>query len=125
MYGFGSDIVLLDGYGWFQSNSGSGIHAPMERRPGHRGLFDMHGNVLEWVHDREGGFGRPPTTDPLGNAVGSFRVFRGGCWSSNAAYCRSAYRYRDEPTYRGRALGFRLALSPVGVPAETGGNKKD
>jgi formylglycine-generating enzyme required for sulfatase activity len=99
------------------------MHLPMERRPSHRGLFDVHGNAFEWVHDWEGGFGRPSATDPLGAEGGSSRVFRGGCWSFGAAGCRSALRFRLDPTFRWDIGGFRLALSFVGVPAESGQDK--
>jgi formylglycine-generating enzyme required for sulfatase activity len=83
----------------------------------------VHGNAFEWVHDWEGGFGRPSATDPLGAEGGSNRVLRGGCWFFDAAYCRSAIRFRDDPPYRRRSSGFRLALSFVGVPAESGQDK--
>jgi formylglycine-generating enzyme required for sulfatase activity len=47
---------------------------------------------------------------------GSDRVIRGGSWDGEAAYCRSAYRGRYDPSYRNRNIGFRLALSPSGIP---------
>jgi formylglycine-generating enzyme required for sulfatase activity len=123
-YGFGSDVGLLDRYGWFQGNSGGRMHSPLELRPGHRGLFDMHGNANEWVHDWYGDYGGSRATDPLGATGGSGRVIRGGSWRSDAAGCRTALRSGDDPTFRGSFLGFRLALSPVGVPAESGQDKK-
>jgi formylglycine-generating enzyme required for sulfatase activity len=122
-YGFGSDVGLLNGYGCFQVNSGGRMHSPMERRPSHRGLFDMHGNAFEWVHDWEGGFGRPSATDPLGAEGGSNLVYRGGSWSNVAANCRTASRVGNAPTFRWGNYGIRLALSFVGVPDESGQDK--
>ena len=124
-YGFGSDVGLLDRYGWYAANSGGRMHVPMELRPGHRGLFDMHGNALEWVHDRPRDYILADSTNPLSNDQGSYRVARGGNWVIDAADCRSAYRSRFGPTIRTNVLGFRLALSFVGVPAEPRGDKKD
>ena len=101
------------------------MHSPLERRPSHRGLFDMHGNAFEWVHDWDGDYGGSRASDPLGATEGSNRVVRGGGWGVVAALCRSAYRSRLVPTYRSSNLGFRLALSFVGVSAESGKDKKD
>jgi formylglycine-generating enzyme required for sulfatase activity len=123
-YGFGSDVGLLDRYGWFEENSGGRMHLPMERRPSHRGLFDMHGNTFEWVHDWYGNYGGSRAADPLGATGGSNRVYRGGSWYDRAANCRTALRLRNVPTFRADDLGFRLALSPVGVAAESGQDKK-
>jgi formylglycine-generating enzyme required for sulfatase activity len=123
-YGFGTDVGLLDRYGWFQGNSGGRMHSPMERRPSHRGLFDMHGNAFEWVHDWDGEFGRPGATDPLGAVEGPARVIRGGSCAVPAGLCRPAFRGGIAPSRRGGDLGFRLALSPVGVAAESGQDKK-
>jgi formylglycine-generating enzyme required for sulfatase activity len=123
-YGFGTDAGLLDRYGWFQDNCGNRMHSPMALRPGHRGLFDMHGNALEWVHDWDGEFGRPGATDPLGAVEGSARVIRGGSFASPSVLCRPAVRRRLAPSLRDSILGFRLALSFVGVPAESGQDKK-
>jgi formylglycine-generating enzyme required for sulfatase activity len=122
-YGFGSDVGLLDRYGWFQANSGGRMHSPLELRPGHRGLFDMHGNAFEWVHDWYGDYGGSRAADPLGATKGLDRVVRGGSWS-DVALCRTARRIRLDPTLRSYNLGFRLALSFVGVPAESGQDKK-
>ena len=74
------------------------------------GLYDMHGNVLEWCKDWYGEYPSGSVTDPQGSLSGSRRVLRGGCWFDYAEYCRSAYRSCCDPSGRGNSVGFRLAL---------------
>lgn len=119
-YGYGSDASLLGRFGWFQENSGKHVHAPRELRPSVRGLFDMHGNLVEWTHDWYADYRSGGATDPLGAERGSARVLRGGSWLSDAADCRTANRNTYAPTSRTRDYGFRLALSPSGVVPEAG-----
>jgi len=117
-YGYGGDASLLSRFGWSVENSGKHVHPPRELRPGRRGLFDLHGNLWEWTHDWFGDYDMKAATDPLGPNVGSSRVTRGGGWDYGAAYCRSAIRFTNVPTFRSNYLGFRLALSPSGVAPE-------
>ncbi len=70
------------------------------------GLYDMHGNVWEWVEDRYGDYPAGSVSDPVGPESGSIRVVRGGGWNYDASCCRSAFRDGNVP-------GIRINLSWV------------
>src|SRR5262249_11138945 len=107
-YSFGDDPSQLGAYGWYRDNSGGMTHPVGQRTPNAWGLYDMHGNVWEWVQDWFGVYAPEPVTDPRGSALGSSRMIRGGSWSYGARDCRSAYRDNAAPSHRGDCLGFRL-----------------
>ena len=104
----------LDRAGWYGGNAGDKLHPVGEKEPNAFGLYDMHGNVYEWVaddwHDNYKGSpndGKAWTDKPKG----SYRVVRGGSWFSSAQDCRSARRSCLEPVFRNYFVGFRLARS--------------
>lgn len=103
-YSFGSDDI--NKYAWFYSNSGSKTHAVATKLANANGLFDMHGNVWEWVQDMYQGT-LPGGIDPSVSA-GSSRVVRGGSYYDFAQFFRSAYRLYVGADNRGSNLGFRL-----------------
>ena len=116
----GNKDVDLDRAGWYSNNSQGQTHPVGEKEPNDFGLFDMHGNVWEWVEDDwHGNYKEEAPNDGcswIGKKRGSFRVIRGGCWGGDARYCRSAFRSYGSPAYRDGILGFRLSRSVTLVP---------
>jgi len=110
-YSFGDDESDLEQYAWYDENSGKGTHAVGSKLPNAWGLHDMHGNVWEWCQDSFGDYPRGAVTDPSGATSSSRRVGRGGSWGHAAGYCRSAFRLRGLPSFRGSLLGFRVVRS--------------
>jgi formylglycine-generating enzyme required for sulfatase activity len=115
-YSFDDEEGLLPEYGWFNRNSSNRTHTVGLLEPNAWGLYDMHGNVWEWCSDWYGDYPKGAVSDSTGLKVGSYRVSRGGSWGNRAANCRSANRIGYAPGLRFNSLGFRLALSPDGIP---------
>ena len=141
-YSFGDDADQLDDYAWFMDNSEESTHKVGEKKPNPWGLFDVHGNVAEWVLDEytEKGYEKLAGKNKAGDAVQwptklFPRTIRGGGWDDDAAGCRSAARrgtdddeYREEdPNFpkspwwftsgHGLAVGMRI-IRPLHPPAE-------
>jgi formylglycine-generating enzyme required for sulfatase activity len=98
--GWGTDLSCNDGS---PSLAAVGSYAPNKF-----GLYDMSGNVWEWVWDIYGQYPTPTVVDPIGPNAGQKRVFRGGSWVFQAQNARVASRVQFEPKGRFSDLGFRL-----------------
>ena len=110
-WSFGNDVSKLGNYAWHGRSSGNKTQAVGQKLPNAFGLFDMHGNVWEWVedcwHDTYSGApidGHAWTT----NCTDNRRVARGESFYYSRPF-RSADRDRYDPNIRGNLGGFRLA----------------
>ncbi len=107
------DLAQAD---WFRTNAGNRTHAPGELKANPFGLFDVHGNVWEWVQDwwdpnYYGEFRDQPALDPKGPPfAGSQRVIRGGDWYNMPSDCRASRRRAADPSPREHLVGFRPSL---------------
>ena len=82
-------------------------------RPNQWGVFDMHGNVLEWINDWFGAYSKGINIDPIGPKGGTQKVTRGGSWNPPGKMRPSDRRDLLPIDRRHAGLGFRLCLAPV------------
>jgi formylglycine-generating enzyme required for sulfatase activity len=110
-YFFADDDSELDEYAWYYKNSEGKTHPVGQKEPNPWGLYDMIGNVWEWIQDTwHESYRYAPTDNSAWQSKDSpLRVVRGGCWESLAANCRSAARteYPDS-THKEQTIGFRI-----------------
>jgi len=97
--------------GWYCRNAANTTHPVGEKQVNAWGLYDMHGNVLEWVQDWRAAYPAGAAVDPVGPAAGTDRVKRGGAWLNYTQDARSAARFDGAPSDRRSNLGFRPARS--------------
>ena len=118
LFSFGDDESQLGEYAWYKANSGGTTHPVGQKKSNGWGLYDMHGNVLEWCQDWSGNYPGGSVTDPQGPTTGPQRVRRGGHWYDGARFCRSEHRDGYGPGIRGNRLsvGFRPVLAPTTNP---------
>ncbi len=104
----GSDYI--ERVAWYGENSGYSAHDVRTSEPNELGLYDMSGNVGEWVWDAFGDYGEETVYNPKGALSGSYRVVRGGNY--NAAEYECSNLYRDSYSQNDRSnqnIGFRVA----------------
>ncbi len=136
-YFFGTDASKLGEYAWFEQNSDFKYQKVGKKKPNPWGLYDIYGNVVEWVLDQyDPDFykkaGNPETLNPWDKATKPYpHAVRGGSWDDEAASCRSAARRGSERAWKmqdpqlpksvwyfsdAQWVGFRM-VRPLKVPS--------
>ncbi len=136
-YSFGDDPDELEEYGWYYDNSDEKYHKVGQKKPNPWGLYDMHGNVAEWVLDEFVtdfyGQSKGVADNPLAIPTKLFpHVVRGGSWEDDPEACRSAARAGSSPQWQAQDpqipksiwyhtdalhVGFRI-IRPLAEPSE-------
>jgi sulfatase modifying factor 1 len=102
----------LGDYAWFFNNSHFQSHPVGEKKPNELGLYDMTGNVWEWMSDYydDGYYAKSPTDEPTGSETGQRRALRGGYWGDFPSWVRITRRIGLDPAVKAAGYGVRLVL---------------
>lgn len=112
-FSFGEESQTAE-FVWAAENSGDKTQPVGQKKPNAWGLYDMHGNVWEWVVDWFAPHSKDTQlTDPEGPITGEHKVFKGGGWSHEAKFARATSRFMMAPDMGINFVGFRVVLSEL------------
>ena len=97
--------------GWYRKNSDGGHHPVAQLAPNSLHLFDLTGNVSEWVWDTYSFYTNTPKQDPFSTDIGRNRISRGGGWSDNLDDQNLKRRFTDGYDWKFDWVGFRVVQS--------------
>lgn len=96
---------------WYITNSNNMSRQVKQLLPNELGIYDMSGNVYEWVNDWYARYSSDDQVNPQGPSTGTLKIYRGGSWHDGAANARCHFRYMRESSYKNQHMGFRLVLN--------------
>jgi formylglycine-generating enzyme required for sulfatase activity len=102
----------LGEHAWFYNNSHFQSHPVGGKKPNELGLYDMTGNVWEWMSDYydDGYYAKSPADEPTGAETGQKRALRGGYWGDFPSWVRITRRIGLDPAAKAAGYGVRLVL---------------
>ena len=101
----------LDAIAWYDQKGGAKTKPVGTKAPNAWGLYDMQGNVWQWVQDAYTGYKKNAVSDPVNNK-GDNRVLRGGSWDLKDVEIRVSNRFAIPPNFKNNSAGFRLVREP-------------
>ena len=108
----GSDTI--DEVAWYGENSFVRTHEVGEKKPNALGIYDMCGNVAEWIFDEYAEYIKKPQVNPSGpNAMSDLHVKRGGSWLDDPEQCSVFFRSGSPKNGKSSTLGFRVCSSII------------
>lgn len=96
---------------WYSGNSGNKTNPVGQKEPNELGIYDMSGNVWEWVSDWFSYYTDTPKDNPAGPENGDGKIVKGGSWFGHAGGNRVSCRGSDEPVNKRSYIGFRVVVS--------------
>lgn len=103
----------FDAVAWHEKNSGGSTHPVGQKKPNSLGVYDMSGNVWEWLQDFWGDYPETRQQDPTGPKWSTNSVRRGGSWQYGPGQARAAWRSSGYTDDHALDIGFRLVLPTV------------
>jgi formylglycine-generating enzyme len=111
-----SNLEATGAVAWFVRNSGIESHDVGTKAPNSLGVYDMSGNLEEWIWDCEGGYPDHAVTDYRGaayDAMNNNKIMRGGAYNTEETSLRLGERPYMRPDVRSPDKGFRVARGAV------------
>ena len=103
------DVDVASKYAYYGQTSGPDEVA--KKLPNEFGLYDMAGNVAEWVNDWYDAYPKNKSDNYTGPESGDYRVVRGGGWSDKVTVLAPKEREKHDPALSKATIGFRLVYS--------------
>ena len=108
----------LEDYAWFINNSGDEPQSVASKKPNNYGVYDMLGNVWEWVNDwyAPNTYSSNVRNNPVGPGAGTSKIRRGGSYHCPVHLIRPGYRAANKPGVGYEVIGFRLVVDRKNNP---------
>ena len=110
-WGDDPDYTVMTNYAWYSANAAGSTHVVGQKLANAWGLYDTAGNVREWVQDSAYSYPGGSVTNPIPSAASSNKIFRGGMYDGEAAFCRPAARNSIAQNQALSIFGFRVVLA--------------